>query len=286
MIGIGNKPIDGGNYLFTSEEKKQFLELEPDAASLFYPWLGAEEFLNGKERWVLLVQRASPSELSRLPETKKRISSVRECRLKSPSAGTVKLAEFPTRFHVENFPVSEYLAVPKVSSERRKFIPIGFLPPTTISSDLLIVVKECSIYHFGILSSSMHNAWMRQIGGRLKSDYRYSVNLVYNNFPWAEPTDDQKAKVEKAAQSVLDARSLYPESTLASLYDPLLMPPELVKAHITLDRAVEKCYRPEPFQSDRERVEFLFALYEKLAIPLAITEKTSSKKKQSKQISC
>ena len=279
QIGIGNKPIDGGLYLFTEEEKNAFITEEPASAKWFRKWLGSDEFINGWHRWCLWLGECPPNELKAMPKALERVEAVRDLRLASKSEPTRKLARTPTRFHVENFPPSSFLVIPKVSSERRPYIPIGFMTPPTLCSDLVFILPNASLFHLGMLSSNMHMAWTRRVCGRLKSDYRYSVGIVYNNFPWPEPTDSQKATVETCAQAVLDARGIYPECTLADLYDPLAMPPELAKAHAALDRAVEKCYRPEPFQSDRERVEFLFALYEKLAAPLALAEKKPSKRK-------
>jgi hypothetical protein len=267
-IGIGNKPIDGGNYLFTPEEKAEFLKAEPQAGSFFRRWLGSEEFLNGIERWCLWLGDCTPDELGEMPEALRRVEAVRDLRRNSKSAPTKKIAAFPTRFHVENMPESNYLLIPKVSSERRSYIPTGFIPPDILSSDLVFIFPNATLYHFGILSSAMHMAWVRQVCGRLKSDYRYSAKLVYNNYPWPEAADKQRAAVEKAAQAVLDVRKEFPNATLAQLYDPLKMPPALVKAHAALDRAVDKCYRADPFTGERQRVEYLFALYEKLTAPL------------------
>jgi hypothetical protein len=268
-IGIGNKPIDDGNYLFTTEEMKAFVKLEPGSKKWFRRWLGSDEFLNGWERWCLWLGECPPDELRRLPECMKRVEAVRKFRLASKSAPTRKLANTPTRFHVENIPKHPFIVIPKVSSERRKFIPIGFMSPGTLISDLCFINTSISIFHFGVLSSTMHMAWVRQVAGRLESRYRYSSKLVYNNYPWPQnPTEKQKAAVEAKAQAVLDARAAFPDSSLADLYDPLSMPAKLAKAHTELDRTVDACYRDKPFHSDRERVEFLFELYEKLTAPL------------------
>jgi hypothetical protein len=267
-IGIGNKPIDGGNYLFTPQEKAEFLKKEPQAEPFFRRWLGSDEFLNGIERWCLWLGNCPPEKLCAMPEAMKRIAAVRDLRLASKSAPTKKLAMIPTRFHVENMPTGNYLLIPEVSSEKRSYIPMGFISPDILSSNLVKIFPDATPYHFGILSSAMHMAWVRQVCGRLESRYRYSAKLVYNNYPWPEPTDKQRKGVEVAAQAVLDARKESPNATLANLYDPLSMPPMLVKAHAALDRAVDKCYRPEPFTSERQRVEHLFALYEKLTAPL------------------
>ena len=263
MIGIGNKPIDGGHYLFTEEEKVDFLAKEPKAAAYFRRWLGADEFLNGYHRYCLWLGDCPPSELRAMPEALKRVEAVKNTRLASKSAPTRKLAATPARFHVENMPDSQYLVIPEVSSERRHYLPIGYLPPEILSSNKLRILRNASLFDFGVLQSLMHMAWMRTVTGRLKSDYQYSVSIVYNNFPWPEnPTDKHKQAIEAAAQSVLDARSQFPESSLADLYDPLTMPPVLLKAHQALDRAVDTAYGRRDFKSEAERVAFLFELYQ------------------------
>ena len=273
-IGIGNKPIDGGNYLFTTEERDAFIVKEPGAKKYFRRWLGSDEFINGWERWCLWLGEAGPGELKSMPEVLKRIDAVRRVRLESKSEPTRKLADTPTRFHVENMPKKEYLIIPEVSSERRIFIPIGYMQPATLASNLVKIVPNASLFHFGVLTSTMHNAWVRFTCGRLESRYRYSKDIVYNNFPWPEaPTAAQRAAVEAAAQGVLDARATHKDASLADLYDPLTMPPDLVKAHQALDKAVDKCYRAAPFTSDAKRVEYLFELYEKYTMGLLAREK-------------
>ena len=263
-IGIGNKPIDGGQYLFTPEQRDAFLQREPSAERFFRRWIGADEFLNGYERWCLWLGDCSPAELKAMPEAMKRVQAVRQARLASKSAPTQKLAATPTRFHVENFPGSSFLVIPKVSSERRQYIPIGFEGPGTFASDLLNIMRDSTIYHFGILSSLMHNAWMRTVCGRLESRYRYSVGIVYNNFPWPlNPSERHRLAVERAAQVVLDARADFPDSTLAQLYDPLTMPPALTKAHQGLNQAVDKAYGNIKFESEGARMTYLFELYQK-----------------------
>ena len=182
-IGIGNKPIDGGNYLFTREEMNDFLKKEPAAKKYFRPWYGAREFIYNEPRYCLLLKDCPPEELRRMPRVYERIKNVREFRLKSKSAGTRKIADKPTRFHVENFPSGNYLLIPSVSSERRRYIPIGFMPPEVIASNLVLVVPDADLFHFGILTSSVHMNWMRLVCGRLKSDYRYSATICYNPFP-------------------------------------------------------------------------------------------------------
>ena len=242
MIGIGNKPIDGGFYLFTEEERDEFIEKEPESAKWFRPWIGSHEFINRYFRYCLWLGDCPPNELRKMPECMKRVQAVRDFRLSSSSAGTVKLADNPTRFHVENMPASTYVVIPEVSSERRKYIPMGFLTPDILCSNLVKIIPNAEIYHFGILTSNVHMAWVRAVCGRLKSDYRYSKDIVYNNFPWPTPTPEQKAKIEQTAQAILDARALYPDCSLADLYDEIAMPPELRKAHQANDRAVMQAY--------------------------------------------
>ena len=242
QIGIGNKPIDGGFYLFERDEMDAFLEKEPAAIKYFHPWYGAYEFINQKPRYCLYLRNCPPNELRKMPECMKRIEAVREYRLKSKSPGTVKLAETPTSFHVTNMPIGSYIVIPQVSSERRRYIPMGYMDDGVLCSDKVRIMPEGSLYHFGILESNVHMAWMRTICCRLKSDYSYTVNDVYNNFPWPTPTDTQKAKIEQTAQAILDARALYPDSSLADLYDETTMPPELRKAHQMNDKAVMLAY--------------------------------------------
>ncbi len=241
-IGIGNKPIDGGFYLFTEEEKDEFIKKEPQAEKWFRPWIGSHEFINRYFRYCLWLGECPPNELRKMPESLKRVQAVRDYRLSSPSTGTVKLADTPTRFHVENMPKGNYIVVPEVSSERRKYIPMGFLEPYVLSSNLVKVIPNAEIYHFGVLTSNVHMAWVRAVCGRLKSDYRYSKDIVYNNFPWCNPTAEQKKKIEETAQGILDARALYPDCSLADLYDEVTMPPELRRAHQANDKAVMQAY--------------------------------------------
>ena len=241
-IGIGNKPIDGGNYLFTHYQMDDFVKREPKSAMLFKPWYGSEEFIHRQPRYCLWLGDCTPAELRSMPHCMKRIEAVRTMRLESKSAGTRKLADRPTRFHVENMPESYFIIVPRVSSERRRYVPMGFMSPDNMVSDAVHIIPNATLYHFGILESNVHMAWMRAVCGRLKSDYRYSKDIVYNNFPWPSPTETQRAKIEKTAQAILDARALYPDSSLADLYDELTMPPELRQAHHQNDRAVMEAY--------------------------------------------
>lgn len=241
-IGIGNKPIDNGNYLFTEEEKEAFIQSEPASESYFKPWYGSQEFINQKPRYCLWLGDCTPAEIRSMPQVLKRVEAVRDFRLNSKSAGTVKLAEKPTRFHVENMPKSTYVVIPEVSSERRRYIPMGFMTPDILCSNLVKIVPDATLYHLGVLTSNVHMAWVRAVCGRLETRYRYSKDIVYNNFPWPTPSEEQKAKIEETAQAILDARALYPDSSLADLYDELTMPPELRKAHQENDRAVMRAY--------------------------------------------
>ena len=290
-IGIGNKPIDDGNYLFTTDEMQAFIALEPASKKWFRRWLGADEFLNGYERWCLWLGDCSPVELRAMPEAMKRVQAVKASRLASKSLPTQKLASTPTRFHVENMPEKPYLVLPEVSSERRQFIPFGFEQPATLCSNLVKLAPGATLLHFGILSSTMHNAWVRTTCGRLESRYRYSKDIVYNNFPWPDlsssnqpPAQAERAQaaIETAAQAVLDARAQFPDSSLADLYDPLSMPPALVKAHQKLDAAVDKAYElgggRKNYKNDAERVAYLFELYQRYT-SLLPTEKAKLKRR-------
>ena len=262
-IGIGNKPIDGGFYLFSDADKEDFLKSEPGAAPYFHRWIGAREFLHGESRWCLYLGGASFADLKALPRCRERIEAVREYRLASRSAPTRKLAETPARFHVENMPEGNSIVIPKVSSERRRYIPMGFIGPDAFCSDLVFLMPDADIYQFGVLQSQVHNAWMRTVAGRLKSDYRYSGGVVYNNFVWPDPTDAQRSEVERCAQAVLDARAAQDGATLADMYDPAneTFFPELMRAHRALDAAVEAAYGVD-FGGDEKRiVAHLFRLY-------------------------
>ena len=280
---IGSKPIDGGHYIFSAGERDALLETEPDAAPFLRPFVGAREYLQGDKRWILALHDAAPNVLARLPRVRERIVAVRTYRQASKSRPTVKLAETPTLYHVNVLPAAPFLVIPKVSSERREYVPIGWLEPPTIPSNKLRVLLDSTLADFTLLTSAMHMAWMRTVTGRMKSDYMYSVGVVYNTFPTppksADPvskpapdlirgTGQALSKLEPLAQAVLDARAAHPGATLAELYDPDLMPPNLRRAHQALDRAVDRLYRPGGFASERERVEHLFMLYEKMRTPL------------------
>jgi len=234
------------------------------AAAFLHPFVGAQEYLNGGERWILALQNASPDELRSMPLVRERISKVRAHRNQSKSEQTRKLAESPRSFHVTVIPQQPFLVIPEASSERREYIPIGWLEPPVIPSNLVRVLPDANLWHFAILTSRMHMSWLRHIGGRLKSDYRYSIGLVYNTFPWPEATVRATNSIRRLANAILYEREEHPGSTLADLYDPDCMPQKLRKAHLALDRAVDRLYRKTRFNSDRDRVEFLFSLYERL----------------------
>lgn len=263
-IGIGNKPIDGGFYLFTEEEMAEFIKKEPKSTQYFKKWLGSKEFINGYFRYCLWLGECSPKELRQMPKCLERVESVRNFRLKSTSAGTRKLADNPTRFHVENMPKDMYILIPRVSSERRRYIPMGFISTDTLSSDSVHIIPNATLYHFGVLTSNVHMAWMRTVCGRLKSDYRYSKDIVYNNFPWCSPTAEQKQKIESTAQAILDARAKYPDCSLADLYDETTMPPELRKAHQQNDFAVMAAYGFPKKITESECVAELMRIYQKI----------------------
>ncbi|MDR0548225.1 MAG: N-6 DNA methylase [Deltaproteobacteria bacterium] len=264
-IGIGNQPIDGGNYLFTESEMNEFIAKEPKSSPYFRKWIGSDEFINGYFRYCLLLKDCPPNALRQMPECLKRVEAVRDFRLSSKRPPTRKLAETPLRFQVENIPTASFIVIPMVSSEKRRYIPIGFLGTDTLASNLVFVMTGATLYHFGILTSNVHMAWVRVICGRLGMSYRYSKDIVYNNFPWPEAMDDQKAAIERTAQGVLDARTKFAPASLADLYDPLTMPPELLKAHQNLDRAVMKLYGFTPGKtSEADFVAALIGRYQKM----------------------
>ena len=267
-MAFGSMPNDGGHLLLTDEEKRELVRFEPGAAKYIRPFLGSEELINGIDRWCLWLIGADPADLAKLPQVMDRIKKVKEAREKSKRPVTQELARTPTLFGEIRQPGRKYLAVPEVSSERRKYIPLAFLGADIIASNKLYTINGADGFHFGILHSLMHMAWMRRVTGRLESRYQYSGKIVYNNFPWPDVTNAEKEKVIHAANEVLTARAKHPAATLAQLYDPLLMPPELVKAHSHLDKVVDKCYRADAFHSERERVEFLFARISRLLEPL------------------
>jgi len=267
-LRTGTQPIDGGYYLFDDDEREAFLLAEPNAERLFVPFLGAVEYINGRSRWLLRASLATPQELRSLPAVVHRMNDVRRFRSESDRASTRAIASFPERLNVELFPDSPYLAMPEVSSERREYIPIGWLEPPTVPSNKLRALIGTQAWQFAILTSRMHTTWSRFIGGKLKSDFQYSVGLNYNPFPWPTLTEASKAQLDSLAQKVLDARASHSGATLADLYDPDVMPADLRRAHRAIDLAVDRLYRKAPFNSDRERVEHLFMLYEKMTAGL------------------
>ncbi len=272
-MSFGNMPLDGGHLLLTDEQKNGFVLKEPNANKFIKPLISAYEFLNGEKRWCLWLVNAEPGELKKMPEVLKRIDLVRKFRLASVAPSTQKFAATPTLFRDRNQP-DTFIVVPRVSSENRKYIPMGFFDSNSIVSDTCMAIPNGGLFHFGILTSMMHMAWVKTVCGRLKSDFRYSKDIVYNNFPWPQnPAGKQVNAIETAAQKVLDARLDFPGSSLADLYDPLTMPPALVKAHHELDKAVDLAYRPPPFATEAKRIEFLFELYETCTADLFAKEK-------------
>ena len=264
---IGSKPIDGGHYIFDERARNEFLEMEPGATPFMRPYVGAREFLHGKMRWILALHDAPPNVLAMLPHIRKRMIEVRTYRAASQSKPTQKLAETPTLYHVNTIPDAPFLVIPEVSTQRREYIAIGWLKPPVIPSNLLKVVIGSSLFDFALLTSAMHMAWMRYIAGRLGNGYRYSVGVVYNTFPLPPEPCDLDSLVPHA-QAILDTRNDYTDATLAQLYDPDLMPPDLRSAHQKLDLAVDKLYRREGFDSEQDRVQHLFLLYEEMKSPI------------------
>lgn len=283
-IGIGNKPIDDGNFLFSADEKDQFLKTEPAAVRYFKRFWGADDFLYNTPRWCLWLKDCSPSELRAMPNVLARVEAVRSFRSASKSAPTRKLAATPTRFHVENFTGDPFLLIPRHTSEKRHYLPLGFMGSEDLAGDSCLVVTNASLFHFGILSSALHIAWVRYTCGRLESRYRYSKDIVYNNFPWPDaPRAKRTEAIKQAAQGVLDARARFPDSSFADLYDPVAMPPELTRAHQSLDRAVDAAYGRKAFSSDAERVVFLFELYQRYTSLLPVTAKGRGARKPHKR---
>ena len=261
----GSQPTDDGNFILTAEEKDEFLAKEPQAEKFLRPFMMGKDFIDRKPRYCLWLVDAMPQDIRKCPEVMKRVTAVREFRLNSKKPATQRKADTPTLFDEVRDSKTDYIALPKVSSQNRRYIPMDFLSHNIITGDTLFMLSEVSLYHFGVLMSNIHMAWMRAVAGRLKSDYRYSNTVVYNNFPWPTPTDAQKAKIEKTAQGILDARAKYPDSSLADLYDEVLMPPELRKAHQANDRAVMEAYGFwGKLNTESECVAQLMKMYQKL----------------------
>jgi hypothetical protein len=261
-VNYGSFALDDGNFTIAESEKDEILSICPSASRYLQPFIGGQELLHGERRYCIWLAGADPRDVISMKPIRDRVEAVRRWRSNSGRETTKKLAETPTLFAEVRQPDSSYLAFPTLSSERRPYVPIAFLPSTVIASNQIYVIARATKFHFGILSSSMHMAWIRYVAGRLESRYRYSSQIVYNNFPWPrDPSEAQRQAVEQAAQAVLDARAKFPGATLADLYDPLAMPPELRRAHAALDRAVDAAYGKKGFASDAERVAFLFDLY-------------------------
>ena len=260
----GGKPAEGGNLILTEEEKVDLLNANPQAAPYIRHFMMGSDFIQRKPRFCLWLVGANPSILKLCPQVLKRIEAVREFRLASKKEATRKKADFPMLFDEIRDCKTEYVAIPKVSSERRRYVPMDWLDAEVVPGDKLFMIPDASLYHFGILESNVHMAWMRAVCGRLKSDYSYSNSIVYNNFPWPSPTPEQQAKIEASAQAILDARALYPDSSLADLYDPMLMPKELLQAHRQNDRAVMAAYGFSTKMTESECVAELFKRYSEL----------------------
>jgi hypothetical protein len=274
----GNKPVDGGNLILSENELSDFLNKEPNARKFIKPLISAKEYLNGEKRYCIWLVDAKPEELKTMPYVLDRIKKVKEMREASVDEGARKLAQKSALFRDLKNPAS-YILIPSTTSENRKYIPFAFFEKDNIPHNSCHILPNGTLYHFGVLMSAMHMAWVKNICGRLKSDFRYSKDIVYNNYPWPEnQTDKQIKTIETAAQNVLDTRLQFPNSSLADLYDPLTMPPVLVKAHNELDKAVDLAYRSQPFTSEANRMVFLFELYEKYTADLFTKEKTKKKK--------
>ena len=283
-ISKGNQPTDGGYLLMSDEEKEKLVRDNPMLSTYIKRVVGAQEYIHNIKRWCLWLVGIKPNEIRALSSISERLEGVRRMRLESSDPATRKLADTPWLFReARNY--DSFIIVPSTTSENRKYIPMGFGNRDLIPTNLLLIIPDGTLYIFGVLTSEMHMAWVRTVCGRLKSDFRYSKDIVYNNFPWPEsPTDKQKGQIEQAAQGVLDARAQFPESSLADLYDPLTMPPILLKAHQELDKAVDLAYRPQPFPSEAKRMEFLFELYEKYTAGLFVEARNKRTEKQIRKL--
>ena len=260
----GNKPVDGGFLMLSEEEKEEALQNDPSIDKFIHQLLGSAEYINNKKRYCLWLVDASPKEIREHPFIYDRVQKVKDYRLQSPKKATQISAERPTMFQEVRQPKTHYIIVPRVSSENRRYVPMGFIDPNIIVNDSVQIIPSATLYHFGVLESNVHMAWMRVVCGRLKSDYRYSKDVVYNNFPWPSPTDEQRHKIAQTAQAILDARAKYPDSSLADLYDPTTMPYDLLEAHRRNDRAVMEAYGFSTKMSETECVAKLFEMYSKL----------------------
>lgn len=278
-MNFGSMPNDGGHLLLSDTDRSLLLQKEPESERYIRPFMGSVEFINGISRWCIWLQGVPPSQLRSLREVMKRVEAVRENRLASDREATQELAATPYLFGEIRQPSSRYLLVPSVASEGRDFLPIGFMEPETIASNLVLTIPNASIYEFAIICSAMHNAWLRSIGGRLKSDPRYSAGIVYNNFPWPDGNLKQRAAIEMAGQAILDARALEPGSSLADLYDPLAMPEELVAAHQENDRVVDAAYGYRGDRREANRTAHLLMLYQKLTSLFPSTQRLRRRRK-------
>lgn len=282
LVIAGNKPVDDGNLLLSTDEREFLIREYPFVKKYIHPLISGKEYLNGEKKWCLWLVGCSPDELKAMPHVFERVKRVKEFRLNSKKDATREAAKYPSLFVERRTSNTDFIFIPLTSSENRDYIPFDFFSKDNILNNTASMIPQASLYEFGILMSKVHMVWMRYICGRLKSDYRYSNDLVYNNFPWPESPNEKQVKVIKiTAQKVLDARAEFPNSSLADLYDPLTMPPVLAKAHNELDRAVDLAYRAQPFTSDAKRMEFLFELYEKYTAELFTKEKTKKSKKRS-----
>lgn len=283
-IGMGNQPIDDGNYLFSKDEMTEFIELEPESHKFFHPWYGAKEFITRKPRYCLWLGDCEPNEFANLPECKKRIEAVRDYRKKSDRENTRKLADKPTRFCTENMPGTDCLIIPEVSSENRKYVPIGYLDRESLGSNKVRLMRDATEYHLGILESSVHMAWMRIVCGRLEKRYDYSISIVYNNFPWpSNVSEEMKDNIAEKAKSILSARANHPDCNLEQLYDPITMPSDLVDAHRANDKAVFAAYAYlgiRPGMTDEEIALILLRESIRLA---NISKKKPKRKKKTKK---
>lgn len=266
-IRKGNQPTEGGNLIIEAEDYEDFIKCEPNARKYIKRLIGAKEYINNLPRYCLWLVGVSPSEIRKMPLVMQRVEKVKKMRLSSTDIATRRLADTPTVFRETNNP-DTFVIIPSVSSENRRYVPIGFLDKNTIPTNLVLIIPDATLYDFGVLTSSVHMAWMRAVCGRLEMRYRYSKDIVYNNFPWCAPSDEQKAKIEQTAQEILDARAKYPDCSLADLYDELTMPPVLRKAHQANDLAVMAAYGFSPKMMEREVVAELFKMYERLVANL------------------
>ena len=264
----GNIPRDGGFYTFTDEEMSVFIQREPESQKYFYKFLGSKEYINGTQRWILFLRDCPPDELKRMTLVKERVAKVREFRLSSKAQEIHKFAETPTLFAQQTQPIGmDFIIVPIVSSSRRRYIPIGYVSGNVLVNNRVFIVPNASIYEFGVLMSNVHNAWMRRVAVRLKDDYSYSKDLVYNNFVWPEPNEDQKRTIEQTATNILEVRNSFPNANLADLYDPDTMPPALLKAHQANDVAVMKAYGMSIKETDEAAcVAWLMRLYQEKTV--------------------